>query len=87
MTKKELLAQAKVLPVLLQVGKNGVSDAFLAELSLLVKKKGLVKVRFLKNFADAHDVKSVVAQAAEKASLLVVARTGNTVVFARPGKQ
>lgn len=81
MIKKELLARARAIPVLLQVGKNGVSDAFLDELKLLVKKKGMIKVRFLKSFSDVNDTKTVAAETATKASLLVVNVVGNTAVF------
>lgn len=81
MVQKELRSQAPLLPVLLHVGKNGISDAFLDELKLLVKKKKLVKVKFLRSFADEHDMKTAVAEVAERASLTSIHVVGNTAVF------
>jgi RNA-binding protein len=75
--------QARALPVLLQVGKNGLSEGFLDELKLLVEKKGLVKVRFLKSFADINDVKHAVRTVADDLSLQIVLIIGNTVVFSK----
>lgn len=77
----DLKKQARALPALLQVGKNGLSEGFLAELKLLVEKRGLVKVRFLKSFADLNDVAAAVRAACEKLSLQTVLVTGNTAVF------
>ena len=87
MTKKELLARAKTLPVTLQAGKNGISAAFIAELRLLARKKGMVKVRFLKSSRGEEDMRTTAARTATAASLLVVSVVGNTAVFAKPEKQ
>ena len=87
MARKELLSQAKTIPALLQVGKNGLSEGFIQELSFLVKKKGVLKVRFLKSFADVNDVKAAAAQAASEASVSLLGVTGSTAVFIPKGKQ
>ena len=45
-------AEAQTLAVSLQVGKNGVTDATIAELDGQLKKKKLVKVRLLKTATE-----------------------------------
>ncbi len=78
---KKLAAKAKQLQPILQVGKNGLSDAFLTEFTLLLKKKGLIKVRFLRSFVEANGVKEAAATVAEKSEATLVDVVGNVAVF------
>ena len=70
-------------PVLLRVGKNGITDAFIKELQLLTRKKPFVKVRFLPSFADTHNTKEVATTLAMNAHLSLLKQTGNIAVFAK----
>lgn len=81
--KRALATKAKDLPAILQVGKNGLSDAFVAELRLLLEKKGLVKVRFLRSFVESSKAAEAAGVLAASAKAEIVGVVGNTAVFYR----
>lgn len=86
--RKELKAKAHHLQAGLQVGKNGVTDQLQEELVRLAKKRGLVKVRFLRSHADEHDRHASAQQLVVGSGLELVSVTGNTAVVWHPdGKQ
>lgn len=82
--RKELRAKAHHLPALLQVGKNGVTASVKEELSRMAKKRGLVKVRFLRSYADEHESREAAEELVSGGSLELVAVTGNTAVVWDP---
>ncbi|MBN1274883.1 YhbY family RNA-binding protein [Candidatus Woesearchaeota archaeon] len=85
--KKAFAGRAKALPALLQIGKNGITDAFIAELATLAEKRGLVKVRLLKSFAESNDARAAADELASRAGLLLVSAIGNTIVVSSRTKQ
>lgn len=86
--KRRLASEANALQAILQVGKNGLTEAFLAELDKTLKKKGLVKVKLLRNFADEHDTKTTAEEIAASIKADVVSAVGNVAVFYKtPTKQ
>ncbi|MFP4524015.1 MAG: YhbY family RNA-binding protein [Candidatus Woesearchaeota archaeon] len=86
--RKELKGKAHHLQPRLQVGKNGVTDQVKEELSRMAKKRGLVKVRFLRSHADEHDRHASAQELVVGTGLELVSVTGNTIVVWRPdGKQ
>ncbi len=82
---QEKRAQAQALDATLQVGKNGVNDATLAELEAQLKKKKLVKVRLLKTATagGAEDDGQAQRLAQGTNSTLIEVR-GHTAVYFRP---
>lgn len=78
-------AEAQALAVSLQVGKNGVTEATIAELDGQLKKKKLVKVRLLKTATEggAQDDAQATRLAEGTRSTLIEVR-GHTAVFFRP---
>ncbi len=81
--KKSLIAKSKLLPVILQVGKNGLSEAFINEFDKIITKKKLVKIRFLRSFADLNDVNLVSSKLASDLGCDLISVVGNTAVFYR----
>ena len=85
--KKELAQEAKRLQPLLNVGKSGLSEGFVQELDLLLKKKGLVKVKFLRSFVDSNQVKEAAASLGTELNAELIDFVGNVAVFYRRPQQ
>ena len=77
----ELRQKAKALPVTCWIGKNGITDAAINEIKKMIKKRKLVKVRLLKNFAEGKDEKAVAKEVAQKAGAEVIQAIGSVVVL------
>jgi RNA-binding protein len=74
--------------VVVRVGKSGVTEGLLSELDKVLRARGLVKVKLLKNFRDAYGVESrnkdeVAAELAEALGAEVVEVRGYTIVLRR----
>lgn len=87
--KKQLSSEAKLIPALLQVGKNGITTSFIEELERMSKKRGLVKIKFLKNYLESEqneesDFKEQLQSIAEQSKTEIVQIIGNTAVFYNP---
>lgn len=82
----EKRADAQKLAVSVTVGKNGVTDATVAELDRHLKKDKLVKVRLLRSATEGgeHDQEQRQAEGlAEATRSVLVDRRGHTAVFWR----
>ena len=81
---QEKRAQAQSLAVSLQVGKNGVTDATVAELKAQLHKHKLVKVRLLRSATEGGAQDDAQAEAlATAADAVLVEVRGHTAVFWR----
>ena len=79
-------SEAQALTVTLQVGKNGVNDATVAELKAQLHKRKLVKVRLLKSSTEGGAAAQEEAQASALATAcdaVLIERRGHTAVFFR----
>ena len=82
---REKRAEAQAVEVTLHVGKEGVTEATTAELAAQLRKRRLVKVRFLPAAsAAAQDGADAVERLAKGTESRVVDRRGSTAVFWRP---
>lgn len=72
---------------LLQVGKNGLSEGFLAELDKSIKVHKIVKIKLLQSFADTADKKTVAQNIADALQVHVVKVIGNTMTFSKKGEK
>ena len=77
-----LKSQAQPLEAKLQIGKNGLSDAFLKELEVALDRDELVKVKIGKFVEE-----TLADEAAAKTRAALVARIGRTALYYRPGKE
>ncbi len=73
---KEQKTKANGLQAAVQVGKNGITKESVEQISLLLKKKKLVKVRLLKSFAETHNNNEAAAELAERTGYEVVEIVG-----------
>jgi RNA-binding protein len=77
----ELRGKAQSLPCTVHIGKDGVTDTVLEELSRQLKKSKLVKIRLLQ--AVEGDRKAMGRELAEATSSTMVEVRGRTVVLAK----
>ena len=80
-----LRGQAHDLKALLQIGNEGVTPAFLAELDAVLEQHELVKVKVAGEDREARD--AMIGELAEKADAALVQRIGHTAVLYRPSKE
>ena len=78
---RELKARAQRLKPTLKVGKEGLSEQFLAALEHALQHNELIKVKF-DDFKDQK--KELAPQLAQKSLSHLVMRVGNVVVLYRP---
>lgn len=81
---KELRGEAQQLDAKLQVGKAGITDAFVEELVGMLKRDRLVKVRLLRSARAGSDTESMAERLAERTEAVLVETRGNTAVLYRP---
>ena len=77
-----LKSHAQTLDAKLQIGKNGLSDAFLKELEIALARDELVKVRIGKQVEE-----TLALEAASKTKSSLVAKLGRTALYYRAGKE
>ena len=80
--KIQLRSKAKALEPILRIGKNGLSDSVIEEIKLLLKKKKLVKIKFLKSSLSKNK-KEFIKQIVEKTDSELIENVGNVVVLYR----
>lgn len=81
---QEKRAQAQSITVTLQVGKNGVNEATIAELKAQLHRHKLVKVRLLPSATEGGKEDDTQAQALAKAADATLIETrGHTAVYWR----
>ncbi len=83
---KQLREKAKVLEPSVRIGKNGLTDSIIAEISKHLKKKKLVKVKMLRAFLDGREKsfkKEAAAEIAKKTGSELIDLTGFALVLYR----
>lgn len=74
-------AEANQLPVSLQIGKHGITDATIAELQGQLKKNHLVKVRLLRSATHESGDQEQAERLAEATGATLVDVRGHTAVY------
>ncbi|MFW6450496.1 MAG: YhbY family RNA-binding protein [Nanoarchaeota archaeon] len=81
MDHKELKKKAKNLEPVVRVGKAGISESLISEIKKHLKKKKLIKIKFLRSAVFQKSVKEQGTDIAEKTESELVVVTGFTAVF------
>jgi RNA-binding protein len=76
-----LKAKAKLLEPMVRIGKNGLADSVVRQVYLLVCKRKLVKIKFLKSFLEGNDRKDAAKKLADATGSDVVEQVGFVVVL------
>jgi RNA-binding protein len=79
----QLKAQANQISPILNIGKNGITDALIEELNKQIKANRLVKVRVLKSAEEGKDIKTIADEIAEATKSTLIEVKGRTVVLYR----
>ena len=79
----KLKSQAVQLKPIINIGKNGITDALVEELAKQIKANRLVKVKMLKSAAPDGDIKALAQQLADTTRTTLVEVRGSTVVLYR----
>ncbi len=77
MTIKE---KAQKLDTQLRIGKNGVTAPMIEEIKVHLKKRKMVKIKFLKGFIEGKDRKEEARKITELVEAELVYMTGNVLV-------
>ncbi|MCS7104721.1 MAG: YhbY family RNA-binding protein [Thermofilaceae archaeon] len=77
---------------IVRVGKSGVTDAILSEIDNILKVRGIVKIKLLKNFRESFDINSkskenIALELAKNLGAEVVGMRGYTITLKRPIKK
>lgn len=86
LTKKqisELRSKSKTLEPIARVGKNGFTENAVKEIDTFLRRKKLVKIKFLKGAAEGHDRKALAKELAEKTNSEVIDLVGFSVAIYR----
>ncbi|RLE44825.1 RNA-binding protein [Candidatus Woesearchaeota archaeon] len=65
----------------IQIGKNGITDNVVIQIKRYVKKHGMVKIKMLKSFMEAHDKKASADELAKRTNTRLVCLTGFTITL------
>lgn len=80
---KALRSRARSMEPLVRIGKNGLTDNAVMQVKRLLKKRKLVKVRFLRSFLESNDRKAAAEQLARATSSELIDQVGFMVVLYR----
>jgi RNA-binding protein len=81
--KKKLKAKAKLLDPVVRIGKNGITENMIVHIKMLVRKRQLVKIKFLRSFSDSQDTRRAAKELAEKTGAEIVDQIGFNLVLHR----
>lgn len=79
--KQELVEKAKKLEPVLRIGKNGLTSGVVEEIKKQLKKKKLIKVKFLKAALEEKNRKEFAKEIAEKTDGELIHQVGFVVVL------
>lgn len=80
----ELRSQAQTLDASLQMGKAGLTDAFVDEVKNQLDQEDLIKVKMLRSARAGEDRKALAEQLAEATGAVLIEVKGYTVVLYKP---
>lgn len=80
---KSLRKRSRSLIPVVRIGKAGLTDSIIEEIRRQIKKRKLIKVRFLKSSLDAMDAKEFSKKISEDADCMLVDVIGLTASFAK----
>lgn len=78
---KELKIQAKAIDPLIRIGKKGLTPAMLEEIGKLVKKKKLLKIKFLKQAFELEGKDVMISKILASTQAQLVDAIGNILVI------
>jgi len=77
----KLIEDAKRLEPIMRIGKSGITDHIIEDLKIHLKKRKLIKVKFLKSGIEGKDRKKLAEELASKTDSTVIQQVGFVVVL------
>lgn len=79
--KKNIKEKGKLLEPIIRIGKNGLTDNAIDEIKKQLKKRKLIKVKFLRSFIKGKDKKKIGKEIATKTNSELIDQVGFVVVL------
>ena len=78
---KELKSKAMMLEPIIIVGKSGLTDSVVKEIKIQLRKRKLIKIKFLKGIVKEKGKKELAAELVSKTNAKLVQHVGFVVVL------
>lgn len=78
---KELKKKSKNLEPILRIGKNGINETVILEIKKHLKKRGLIKIRFLNSVLEKVEKRKMIEEIVEKTSSRLIEQVGNVMTI------
>ena len=78
---KELRQKAKIMDPIIRIGKNGLSEQTIIQIKQFLKKRKLIKIKFLKSFIENNDKKKAAEELCSKTGAELIDKVGFVVVI------
>ncbi|NQV08324.1 YhbY family RNA-binding protein [Candidatus Woesearchaeota archaeon] len=78
-----LKEKARYLEPVMRIGKNGLTEGTIIEIKKQLKKKKLIKIKFLRAFLGNNDKKQAAKEISEKTESIIIDQVGFVVVLWR----
>ena len=82
---KELIKESKNIEPILRIGKNGLTETVLKDIKDHLRKRKLIKVKFLRAFIKDKNKKEVAKEIADKTDSELIQLIGFVVVLYKEG--
>ena len=80
---KELKEIAKNLEPILRLGKKGLNDNVIQEIDTQLKKRTMIKIKFLQSFMDMYNRRTIGDEIAKRTKSEIILQVGGVLVLFR----
>ena len=81
LSDKELREESKNITPILRLGKNGINDSVIEEISIHLKKRHLIKLKLLPALLDQYNRGEVADDISKKTSSRIILQVGGALVL------
>lgn len=85
--KSSLKEKARYIEPIVRIGKNGITEGSIQEICKHLKKKGLIKIKLLRAFAEEHDREDEAQKLADSCGAELIQVIGNVIVLWKKGSK
>ena len=78
---KELKSKAMILDPIIIVGKSGLTDSAVKEIKIQLKKRKLIKIKFLRSIVKEKGKKELAQELASRTDSKIIMKVGFVVVL------
>lgn len=82
-SEKELKEKSKNLEPILRLGKKGINDSIIEEIKVHLKKRRLIKIKFLQSFMENYNRRTIGEEIAQRTGSRVILQVGGVLVLFR----